>query len=684
MAVNDFLLEIGTEELPPKALRRLKESLAAALTAGLDKAQLSHGAVTSFATPRRLAVMVRELVDAQPAQAIERRGPALAAAFDSSGSPTKAATGFARSCGVEVSELHQLETDKGTYLVYREDKPGAPLAELIGPIVEAAAASLPVERPMRWGASRAEFVRPVHWIVLLHGRDVIPATLFGVDSNRITRGHRFMSSGNLEIGSPDAYEQVLEKHKVVASFEKRRDIIARQLAQLEKAEGATVVTDPDLLDEVTSLVEWPVSLCGGFDPAFLEVPEEALISAMKSHQRYFHLRDGKGRLAPRFIAVANIESINPGTVIAGNERVITPRLADASFFYRQDGKSTLESKLERLKHIVFQGKLGSYYEKAKRIEALAGIIAEFLSDDPVMAQRAGLLCKADLVSDMVNEFPELQGIMGGYYAQRDNEGAKVASAIAEHYQPSQSGGAIPSTTTGKIVAIADKLDTLAGLFGVGQPPTGSRDPFALRRQSIGVLRICIEGELDLDIEDLVTRAAGNHDKGFETRPLLEYLFERLAVAYQEQGIPVDTFNAVRFGGRPTSVLTTLDRQVKALQAFRAHESAAALAAANKRVANILKPVDVDRLPAVSPALFASDAESILYAALAEAKSSIAQEPDFGAQLLALARVRPAIDTYFDEVLVMTDDEAVKLNRLATLHEMRTLFLSVADVSLLQI
>ncbi|HKI75220.1 MAG TPA: glycine--tRNA ligase subunit beta, partial [Pseudomonadales bacterium] len=589
----------------------------------------------------------------------------------------------ARSCGVDVADLDQMETEKGSWLVYRERKPGEQTVTLIGSIVEAAAASLPIERPMRWGASRAEFVRPVHWIVMLMGKDVVPANLFGLDTGRTSRGHRFMSTGEVSIASPNDYEEALEAHKVIASFEKRRAIIQTQLDTIQAAQAANVVPDAELLDEVTSLVEWPAALCGEFDPAFLDVPEEALISAMKSHQRYFHLRDNAGKLAPAFIAVANIDSRNPASVIAGNERVIVPRLSDASFFFRQDSKSTLESKLERLAHIVFQGKLGSYFDKARRVEALAGDIAEMLSDDIDKARRAGLLCKTDLVTDMVGEFPELQGIMGGYYARVDGEDDAVADAIAEHYLPVQSGGALPVTRAGQIIAIADKLDTLTGLFGIGQPPTGSRDPFALRRQSIGVLRICIECALPLDIVALVNLATTRHDRDFDPAPLIEYLFERLAVSYQEQGIPVDTFNAVRYAGEPVTELTQFDHQVRALQAFRGHDSAEALVAANKRVANILRQADADGLPGISPALFDSDAESGLHAEVNRVKAGIGPDTSYEAQLALLAELRPAIDRYFDDVLVMAEDARVKQNRLATLADMRALFMGVADVSLLQ-
>lgn len=685
MATNDLLVEIGTEELPPKSLGRLMTSLADALTAELARAQLTHGEVKAYASPRRLAVLVRELAEKQPEQQIERRGPSIQAAFDANGQPTKAAVGFARSCGVaDPTTLDTMESEKGAWLVYREEKPGATVQALAETIVGNAVSSLPIERPMRWGTHRAEFVRPVHWVVLLYGADVLPATVLGIGSGRSSRGHRFMSPGEVDLAVPNDYTKALKEANVIVDFDERRETIRAQLNTIADEEKATVVIDDGLLDEVTALVEWPVALCGRFDRGFLDVPEEALISAMTSHQRYFHMTDAAGNLLPRFIAVANLASRDPGAVIAGNERVIAPRLADAAFFYQQDCKSTLEEKLVRLRSVVFQSKLGNYHDKATRIRSLAGFIAGKTGADAGAAERAGLLCKADLVSDMVGEFPELQGIMGGYYARNDGESEAIAMAIADHYLPVQSGGDLPRSAVGRCVALADKLDTLSGLFGIGQPPTGSRDPFALRRQALGVLRICMEAELPLDIVELVDVAASLHGKGFETQALLQYFFDRLAGLYQEHGIGNDTFNAVRNARVQTTVLTELDRRIRAVQAFRDHERAEALVAANKRVANILKQTALDDLPAVAPGLFREDAERKLYDALGKASEALASTDDFEARLLALADLQPVIDTYFDDVLVMAEDEALRQNRMATLASMRKLFLSVADVSMLQL
>lgn len=678
----DYLIEVGVEELPPKSMIRLMESMKSGFADELAKAQFDHEGLIAFATPRRLAVLVSNLADEQPLQKIERRGPAVQAAFDDDGNPTKAATGFARSCGVDdPRELDRMKTDKGEWLVYRAETPGAKLGEMIEGLVSQTLDSLPMERAMRWGASTKAFVRPVHWVVSIHGKDVLPLSLFDVEAGNTTRGHRFMSEGPIEIASASDYETRLEQGFVMASFEKRRARIASQLEAAGKSAGATVVVDPELLDEVTALVEWPVALAGEFDTAFLEVPEEALISAMKSHQRYFHLVDEAGRLQPRFITVANIESPSPEKVVAGNQRVIVPRLTDARFFFEQDRKTSLETKLERLHHVVFQSKLGTYGDKAARIEHVAGAIAERMGEGGEAA-RAARLCKADLVTDMVIEFPELQGIMGGYYARHDGEPDAVCDAIAEHYRPTQSGGELPGTTAGQIVAIADKLDTLTGIFGIGQPPTGSRDPFALRRASLGVLRILIEKEIELDLFELIDLASAAHGQTFETSPLKTYMLERLGSFYGERGIKGDTFEAARGADLPDMSLPSFDRRVQAIQAFRTRPEAESLAAANKRVANLLKQAEGD-LPAVDADQFTDPAEGALFDAVSSKWAEVDGLSGYSERLTAMAELQPVVDRYFDDVLVMADDDAVRRNRLATLASMRKLFLTVADVSTLQ-
>ncbi len=680
----DYLIEIGLEELPPKPMPGLISAFAENVKSELEKAQLAFASVESFATPRRLALRVQDLAGEQPVQAIEKRGPSVSAAFDEHGEPTKAAAGFARSCGVDdVAALDRIQTDKGEWLVYRDEKPGESLGALLPGILERALDAVPVERAMRWGAVQKAFVRPVHWIVSLYGDEVMPVSLYGATAGRESQGHRFMSNGVVSINAPGDYEAALESAHVIASFEKRRSIIAAQLEQMAGEQGAEIVIDPALLDEVTALVEWPVTLCGKFDESFLRVPEEALVSAMKSHQRYFHMVDAEGRLLPRFVTIANIESADPEVVVAGNERVITPRLTDAAFFYEQDRKTSLEAKTERLKQVVFQSKLGTYHDKATRIAALCAEVETLLGTE-TGAPRAGLLCKADLVTDMVDEFPDLQGIMGDYYARHDGEPEAVCTAIGEHYRPTQSGGDIPGSLAGQIVAIADKLDTLTGLFGIGQPPTGSRDPFALRRQSLGVLRILMEAELDLDLFDLLERACKLHGADFDAAGLKDYMIERLAVYYQDRGIQGDTFDAAMGSEFEGLVLPTFDRRVRAIQAFRSRPEASSLAAANKRIANLLSKVEGETPSAVDPSMFAHDAEQALFDAVNEKARTLETIEGFEQKLGALSTLQTVVDRYFDDVLVMDNDDAVRNNRLATLASMRQLFLQIADVSMLQL
>jgi len=688
VVVNDLLFELQTEELPPKSLSLLIKSLVTNIKAELTKSQLAYTSVTGYATPRRLAFIVRDLTEQQPNQSIERRGPALQAAYDSDGKPSKALTGFLRSCGLDNADLlENQETPKGTWLVYQQHKSGGNVRELISQIILKSLSTLPIDRKMHWGASRVEFVRPVHSLILLYGEEVLPTQILNCESGRTTVGHRFMSNGLINIKSSNDYVKVLKDNYVIVDFEERKTVISQQLAKVEAIENARVIIDPELLDEVTSLVEWPVALSGKFDAAFLSVPEEALISAMKSHQRYFHLVDLQGKLLPRFVTIANIESKDPNAVIKGNERVISPRLADAAFFYRRDQQTTLESNLERLSNVVFQAKLGTYLDKAKRIAHIAGFIAQQTGADASLAQRAGLLCKADLVSAMVGEFPELQGLMGGYYAEHDGEPTAVVLAIKEHYLPSFSGGELPTSAAGQAVAIADKLDTLTGLFGINQPPTGSKDPFALRRQTLGVIRICIQAELKLDIRETLAVAAGQHSPEFSTTAVYDYLLDRLGTWYQDQGIPGDTFNAVRFSHQVITNLADCDRRVRSIQDFRTQPQAEHLIAANKRVANILKKAGtIDA--AIDTKLFQAPAEIALFAALGAAEKAMqtqqnGADQDYEAKCLTLAGLQSTIDAYFDEVMVMADEPAVRSNRLATLQKMRFLFLDIADFSLLQ-
>ncbi len=681
---KDLLIEIGTEELPPKSLRTMMENLGSNFSQKLNEAELEFESLQTFATPRRLALLIKRLAAAQPDHIVEKRGPSLKAAYDEAGHPSKATLGFMRSCGIEdLNQLEQQETEKGTWLVYRVQKSGAHLKDLITELINSSLAELPIDRRMRWGASREEFVRPVHWLVVLHGSEVLPATVLGVNAGNITSGHRFMAPGEISLDSASSYVNCLHEANVVVDFESRKQLIVDQLDDMAVHEKAEVVASPDLLDEVTSLVEWPVALLGNFDPEFLMLPEEALISAMQSHQCYFHLVDKDNRLLPKFITIANIASSNPQTVIAGNERVISPRLSDAAFFINQDKKTSLDNRLAHLKTVLFQSKLGSYHDKAERVARLAGYIADKIGADATVASRAGLLCKADLASDMVGEFPELQGIMGGYYARHDGEDSSVSDAISEHYRPVVSGGDLPDTPAGQCVAIADKIDTLTGLFGIDQPPSGSRDPFALRRQTLGIIRICVEKSLALDLRELINEAINIHDQEFDGDAVISYLIERLGVWYQDQGISFDTFSAVQQSSEKISDLCANDIRVRSLQAFRTHARAANLIAANKRIANILKKVDESTLAPVTEAIFTEDAELALFSALGKATSDLSNTENYEEKFLALADLQPAIDRYFDDVMVMADEESLRDNRLATLSQMRNLFLSVADLSVLQ-
>ena len=681
---KDLLIEIGTEELPPKSLRTMMENFGSNFSQKLNEAELEFESLQTFATPRRLALLIKSLAAAQPDHIVEKRGPSLKAAYDEAGHPSKATLGFMRSCGIEdLNQLEQQETEKGTWLVYRVQKSGAHLKDLITELINSSLAELPIDRRMRWGASREEFVRPVHWLVVLHGSEVLPATVLGVNAGNITSGHRFMAPGEISLDSASSYVNCLHEANVVVDFESRKQLIVDQLDDMAVHEKAEVVVDPDLLDEVTSLVEWPVALLGNFDPEFLKLPEEALISAMQSHQCYFHLVDKDNRLLPKFITIANIASSNPQTVIAGNERVISPRLSDAAFFINQDKKTSLDNRLAHLKTVLFQSKLGSYHDKAERVARLAGYIADKIGADATVASRAGLLCKADLASDMVGEFPELQGIMGGYYARHDGEDSSVSDAISEHYRPVVSGGDLPDTPAGQCVAIADKIDTLTGLFGIDQPPSGSRDPFALRRQTLGIIRICVEKSLALDLRELINEAINIHDQEFDGDAVISYLIERLGVWYQDQGISFDTFSAVQQSSEKISDLCANDIRVRSLQAFRTHARAANLIAANKRIANILKKVDESTLAPVTEAIFTEDAELALFSALGKATSDLSNTENYEEKFLALADLQPDIDRYFDDVMVMADEESLRDNRLATLSQMRNLFLSVADLSVLQ-
>jgi|TARA_B110000240_G_scaffold197428_1_gene252620 glycyl-tRNA synthetase beta chain len=683
MRNDDFLLEIGTEELPPKSLKKLINSFADNISSELLARQFSFSNVNAYGTPRRLAVVISDLTEFQAEQNIEKRGPSIKAAYNSDGEQTKALEGFARSCGVtDVTQLERLATDKGEWVVFRETKAGKSIGDEIENIVASALSDLPIERRMRWGKSRTEFVRPVHWVVALHGQDIMDISVLGRKADRHSHGHRFMQPGAVAISAANRYVDICRDASVVTDFSERREIIENGLKQEAKKYEVDIEIDQDLLDEVTSLVEWPVVLSGQFDEQYLNIPEEVLISAMKEHQRYFHLRDHKGKLLPRFITVANISSKDPASVVAGNERVIRPRLSDASFFFTNDTKTSLEESLPRLSQVVFQTKLGTYHDKAMRISELARFIAQQLDGNAMNAARAGLLCKVDLVSDLVGEFPDLQGTMGGHYAAIGKEETEVCQAIAMQYFPTSSGAELPVGEVPCSVAIADKLDTLVGIFGIGQPPTGSKDPYALRRQSLGVIRIIIENKLAVDLRSCLTKTADLYpEHQFDIEPVYQYVLDRLSNWYQEASIDVDVVKAVRGSNQSLAILVQTNRRVRALNDFKSSDKAKNLIAANKRVANILK--DVGTLPEISEQLFEQPVENELHNALIQLSDKLQTTEDYGQKLAILADQQDLIDKYFDEVLVMADQENIKQNRLATIARMRNLFLQVADFSLLQ-
>ena len=683
MPTNTLLLEIGTEELPPKSLNTLRKALQQNVTSGLEQAELSHGEVYSYATPRRLAILVHELADRQPDQEVVKRGPAVKAAFNDDGVPSKALVGFMKGCEIkDATQLDTVTTNKGDYLVYRATKMGLDLSSLLEALLGDALKALAVDRKMRWGKSRLEFVRPVQWLVCLYGNSVLPIELLGKKAANKSSGHRFMSNGQFEIHKPNDYIELCRENFVIADFTDRKDAIREQIVDLASQEKAHLEIDEALLDEVTSLVEWPSALAGGFDSSFLRVPPEVLISAMKEHQRYFHLVDGNGDLLPRFITISNIDSLDSSQVIAGNERVIRPRLADAAFFFERDTRISMEKKLSRLESVVFQAELGTYAEKCQRISKLASFIAQKLGLNPATTKRAGMLCKVDLVSDMVGEFPDLQGIMGGYYARHDGEAQEVCIAIEEHYRPTKSGGVLPSAKDASCVALADKIDTLVGIFGIKQAPTGSRDPFALRRQALGVVRICIENKLDLGLDDFVSKATSLYGKDFDSASVSEYIVERLTNYYQGFGIPGDAVEAATKNASNSINLLEIDDIVRTLQDFREGPTGVSIIAANKRVANFLKKADPNELSsAFNSTLATEEAEIGLGNALIGL--DLSKSKGAGEKLKKLAVLQGPVDYFFDEVMVMAEDEEVRKNRLGLLREVRQQFLVVADFSILQ-
>ena len=689
MRTENCLVELGTEELPPKALKSLGEAFATQFEAALTQADLSFDSVSWFAAPRRLAVYVSGLAEGQADKVVEKRGPAVSAAFDADGSPTKAAQGWARGNGIDVADAERLVTDKGEWLLHKAHVPGQSVVELLEGLINQAVSKLPIPKPMRWGNYNTQFIRPVHTLCVLYGSEVVNLSVLGLTSGRVVQGHRFHGEGRFELDHADNYASALEQQYVLADFEARKDKVRQQLEDAAQSLSLKPDYNEDLLEEIASLVEWPVVLQAGFDEAFLAVPKEALIYTMKDDQKYVPLLDSDGALSNIFLFVTNIESRDASQVISGNEKVIRPRLADAEFFFNSDKKTTLESRLESLETVLFQKQLGTLKEKSERISALSAFIASQIDANETQAARAGLLAKTDLMSNMVMEFPDVQGVMGKYYALNDGEDAPVAEALYEQYMPRFAGDALPSSGVSASVALADKLDTLVGIFGIGQLPKGDKDPFALRRAAIGVLRIVTELSLPLDLETLVSKAIdvyGDKLTNAETQSqVVDFVLGRFTALLQDQAIAIDVIQAVA-ARRPTKPADYLAR-VHAVDKFRALEEAEALAAANKRVANILakQNVEVTDTVNIDESLLAEEAEKALYVELKAAQEEVdiaVPSQDYTRILTALATLRNVIDNFFDNVMVMADDEAVKNNRLALLSLLRQLFLTTADISIL--
>ena len=688
MTDKNFLIELGTEELPPKALRTLAEAFAANFEAELKAANLPHQGIKWYAAPRRLALKVTALAENQPDRIVEKRGPAIAAAFDAEGNATKAAQGWARGNGITVDQAERMITDKGEWLLFKQEVKGQPAQTLLPELVAAALAKLPIPRPMRWGNKDTQFIRPVKTLTMLLGEELIEGTILGVASARTIRGHRFMGEAEFTIDNADQYPAILEERgKVMADYDARKAIILADAKLAAEAVGGIADLDDELVEEVTSLVEWPVVLTASFEEEFLKVPSEALVYTMKGDQKYFPVYDAEGKLVPKFIFVSNIISNDPSQVISGNEKVVRPRLADAEFFFNTDLKSKLVDRLPQLETAIFQQQLGTIKDKTDRITELAGYIAEKIGADVTNAKRAGLLAKCDLMTSMVFEFTETQGVMGMHYARHDGEVEDVALALNEQYMPRFAGDQLPSTGVSSAVAMADKLDTIVGIFGIGQAPKGS-DPFALRRASLGVLRIIVENGYDLDLVDLVAKAHSLFgDKLTNANvdsDVIEFMLGRFRAWYQDAGFSIDVIQAV-LAMHPTQP-SDFDKRVKAVSHFRDLDAAESLAAANKRVGNILAKFDGELPATINNSLLVETAEKELAQKVETVVATLAPvfaAGDYQQALTELASLREPVDAFFDNVMVMADDEQLKVNRLALLNLLRNQFLQVADISLLQ-
>ena len=675
MKTHDFLLELGTEELPPKLLLKLSNALKDNLSSELEKLSIKSDSIKAFATPRRLAISISELQSKQLDQIIEKKGP-------STQSPEMAISGFAKSCGVDVSELEKKELGGKEYFYYSKEETGQSVGELLPEAIEKSIKDIPITRAMKWGSSDYSFVRPVHWLVIMLDKNIVPAKIMGLESNRITKGLRFIDP-IIELKHAKDYEQVMsDKAQILVDFAKRKELIRDQVLSVAQKNNAEVVIDESLLDEVCALVEYPRAFSGSFDKKFLDIPQEAIISAMKSHQKYFHLVDIQGQLLPLFISVANIESTNIKAIVDGNERVIHPRLADSEFFWNQDKAKKLEERLPDLDSVMFMKSLGSMGQKAKRIESLSSHISDLVGFDQKASARAGLLSKSDLLSEMVGEFADLQGIMGGYYATNDGETQAVSVAIREHYQPRFAGDKVPSTNEGLVVAIADKLDTISGIYGIGQAPTGSKDPYALRRLALGLLRILLEAKIELNLKSLIDYSLNLHLKEVDRScgdDIYSFMMDRLKAYYKDANIDSNVYEAV-LAVSPESPLD-FHLRVEALNEFTQSENSKSLIEANKRIANILKDSN-EKNETLNPKILIDDSEIKLFNASESLSKKLSGSKDYQEVMKSLIDLKDSIDSFFDNVMVNTDDDKLKSSRLALIRKIRLLFLSVADISYL--
>ncbi len=662
------------------------------LCKAVDDARLEHGALSAYASPRRLAVIIASLAPSQTDHELVVKGPPVSIAYDDKGNITPAGSAFATKCGVVPEALERTKSDKGEWLSFRSLERGQKAAKLMPALIEGALDGLPIPRRMRWGDGEVEFVRPVHWVVLLHGKDVIEALVMGVPTGKMTRGHRFHAPDEVSIDAPSKYLSVLRKARVLADFDVRRETIVQGVEKAAREAGGTPVDSDALYDEVTALTEWPVPLTGSFDKSFLSLPKEVIIATLTDHQRYFPVADKDGHLLPRFVTMANLVSKDPDRVRDGNERVVRPRLADAAFFWETDQRAPLADRCDALSDVVYQRGLGSIRDKSVRVAALAATVGAQIGAEAQTVERAASLAKCDLLTGMVGEFPALQGLMGKYYAAADGEPEAVARAIGEQYLPRFAGDSLPETAAGQALAIADKLDTLAGVFTLDKMPGGNRDPFGLRRSALGIVRIMIEQQLDLNLKALVAIAVADQPGRDKDEPALkqslyDFITERMRAYYldRQNGLTPEMFASV-MARQPDSLLD-FDERLKAVAAFVKLEPASSLAAANKRIGNILKQAGVEGSNPVNQSLIKEPAETLLFESVIRAQKAVApllSNRDYTNVLTTLADLRDPVDGFFDDVMVMTDDEALRNNRLALLAELRAMFLNVADVSRLSI